>query len=257
MAANLGGEEGDAALSQSLELASERAEPARLHPRARAAEGAGGVLALDAVDDKVCDGHAFVAQRSEVACALLEGQRFGNRDEDETRACRVEEHRAHALDARREVAQEEVNFVLAPRPCVREVRDHVAVLLRHHVERADPAREDIGQAQHTRGVARRRGVNNDAREARGALDLAQLEEGHHLVHAGKRQVEQVVDVGLVEYRSAVGDLGEHGAVLLFELRERGGGVHLAREEAGRVVAFSPPRDLGRAVADLGVEAVGE
>src|SRR2546423_11302773 len=153
VAANLGGEEGDAALSQSLELASERAEPARLHPRARAAEGAGGVLALDAVDDEVCDGHALFAQRLEIARALLEGHRFGTRDEDEARARRVEEHRAHARDARREVAQEEVNLVLARATNPREVRDHVAGLLRHHVERADPPREDIRQAQHARSVA--------------------------------------------------------------------------------------------------------
>src|SRR5204863_494733 len=80
-------------------------------------EEACGVLALDAVDDEVCDEGVpvtdLIAQRAEVARRLLEGQRFGNRDEDEARARRVEEHGAHALDAPREVAQEEVNFVLA------------------------------------------------------------------------------------------------------------------------------------------------
>ena len=76
MAAHLCGEERDAALSQCLELAPECAEPARLHPCARAAEGAVGVLALDAVDDEVCDGDALAAQRPEVARALLEGERL-------------------------------------------------------------------------------------------------------------------------------------------------------------------------------------
>src|SRR5919199_6132453 len=85
-AAHLAGEERDAARAQRLELARERAEPARLHASARAAEVAGGVLALDAVDDEVCDGHAFVPERAEVARALLEGQSSGRGDEDEAGA---------------------------------------------------------------------------------------------------------------------------------------------------------------------------
>src|SRR5437763_13590432 len=113
--AHLFGEERDAADAQSLELAFERLEPARLHARAGAAEGAGGVLALDAVDDEVCDGDALAAQRPEVARALLEGERFGDGDEDEARLRGVEEHGAHGLDAFLQLAQEEVNLVLARR----------------------------------------------------------------------------------------------------------------------------------------------
>src|SRR5205085_11314424 len=106
-AAHLRGEERDAADAQGFELASERLEPARLHPCARAAEGAGAVLALDAVDDEVCDGDALVSERAGVAHALLEGQRFGDGDEDEARVRAVEEHRAHRLDALGQLPQEE------------------------------------------------------------------------------------------------------------------------------------------------------
>jgi hypothetical protein len=143
------------------------------------------VPALDAVDDEVCDGRAHGAERGEVARRLLEGQRLRDGDKDEARARGVEEHRAHRRDARREVAQEEVNLVLPHVPPPREVRDHVAVLLRHHVERADPPREDFRQTQHPRRVPRRRRVHDDTREVARPLDLAQFEERHHLVHAGK------------------------------------------------------------------------
>src|SRR5919199_185076 len=89
-AAHLRGEERDAADAQSFKLSFERAEPALLHPCARAAEGAAPVPALDAVDDEVSDGDAFFAERLEVARALLEGQRFGDGDEDEARVRAVE-----------------------------------------------------------------------------------------------------------------------------------------------------------------------
>ncbi len=244
-------------LPQRLELPRKFIEPARLHPRACAAEGAGAVLALDAVDDEVCDGRALCAERVEVTRRLLEGHRLGDGDEDEARARRVEEHRAHRRDPRREVAQEEIDLVLPHTPPPREVRDHVTVLLRHHVERADPAREDIGQPQHPRRVPRRRRVHDDAREVARPLDLAQLEERHHLVHAREREVEQVVDVRLVEDGAAVGNLREDAAVSSLEVVERGDSVHLAREESRRVLTAAAVRDLGRAVTDFSVEAVRE
>src|SRR5262245_30352172 len=134
-----------------------------------------------------------------------------------------------------------------------QLADHKSMFFVQGVEGGQPIRKDIRQLQKTQGVACRGSVDDNMSVGAALENLGQVEERHHLVHAGQAESQEFIYIALAEEGPALEDFGQNSPIALLEIFKRRRGIKLAGIESGRAIS----RYEAGAVSDGLSKAIGK
>ena len=188
------------------------------------------------VEEDVSSRNPLPIEAVQEAIGLREVHVLGARDDRESTASRIAEHVANQRHVLAEAFEERIRRIGVDPTA--EASFHVTVFLQRKIEEIDPALEGVGEFQESNRVSGRSGIEHDGVVVVRSQEIGQLQQGHHFVHAGEREIDQLPDLVFLEKRPASDDRLQLVAMFVAKGLESGGTVEFATRQIGR--HFSPP-----------------
>ena len=194
------------------------------------AQGAIASAGQQAVDEQFLQGQAQRLEFAQHHLRDMDAQGFGQQHRNKAAALGRMQQGPKPFQVGQRFIKVAVNHILLILALV-ELRQ-VAVLGQHGVERGDPFAHLGWQTEQAQRVASRCRVQHNAGVLRVLQAGLDFEQGHHLVQARYRQVQQPRDIALVEKGAAQGDRAQVLFVARFEACQALRGIDLAQRQIG-------------------------